>query len=87
MDRAKAAERASFLLPRESPSPSRPKTTQAAGMAIFFWYSTSYGPHSMRPLPAPFRARTRVFSSLIVISRSPLARGMVGNSSSKGSGK
>jgi hypothetical protein len=41
MERPKAAERASFLLPRESPRPSSPNTTQAAGMASFLWYSTS----------------------------------------------
>jgi hypothetical protein len=56
-------------------------------MASFLWYSTSYGPQSTRCLPAFLRAELRSLSSPIVISRSPLARGMVGKSSAKGRGK
>jgi hypothetical protein len=41
----------------------------------------------MRFFPWPFSAVLRSLSSPMVISRSPLARGMVGNSSAKGSGK
>ena len=46
MERAKAAERASFLLPRESPRPRRPKTKQAVGIANFLCHSTAKRFHS-----------------------------------------
>ena len=82
MERPKAADRASFLLPSESPRPRKPKTTHANGIANFLWYSTSKRPYSLRPLPSAFSLPMVWSRSASVISRSPLASGILGKNSS-----